>query len=215
MLKAILFDFDGTIVDSLRVHLSAWRKTFNHFGKNLTDEEIVRDAFYTTKEEFIEKFNLDPVSFFELYYKNFDEVMTELELHENFDKILDAIKDSGLKLAIISFAEKEYVQKHLTRLNLATYFNIVLGHNDAKQPKPHPEIAQKAMQSLGVSADETLLVGDTALDIQTGKNANIMTAFYNPEINRLYTDMELFRDVKPDFEFHHYDEFLPHIENFL
>lgn len=216
MLKTILFDFDGTIVDSLHFHLASWRKTFNDYGKNLSDEEIVRDAFYTTEQQLRDRFKINDVkSFFELYYKNFDEVITELELHENLEQILVWLKNKNLKLAIISFAEKEYVLSHLSRLKISKYFDTVLGHYDASHPKPNPEIAQKAMKLLGSAADETLLIGDTELDIKTGKNAKTMTGLYLPKMNLQFIDLVSLRDLKADFEFENFSAIPEKISRFL
>ncbi|OGY28010.1 MAG: hypothetical protein A2864_00160 [Candidatus Woykebacteria bacterium RIFCSPHIGHO2_01_FULL_39_12] len=207
MLKAVLFDFDGTIADSLHFHLMAWRKTFNHYGKNLSDEEIIRDAFYVTEEEFTKKFKIDDVkAFFDLYYTHLSEVITELKLHENLEEVLSWLKKKNIKLAIISFADREYLVAQLSRLKIANFFDAVLGHRDASHPKPHSEIAKKAMKILEVNTDETLLIGDTELDIKTGKNALVLTGLYLPKMNLPFVDEESLRALKADFEFGNFSE---------
>ncbi len=214
MLKAILFDFDGTIIDSLKHHLKAWRKAFSQNGIKLSDDEIVKKVFYQFGQEDDLKYKIND-KIHGLYLECIDEAIQEVEVHENIKETLESLKKQGIKMAIVSFVDKEKILPILNKFKMGKYFQQVLGHGDVKNRKPDPEIAQKAMDLLGVKPAETLLIGDTGLDIQTGKNAKTMTAFFNPEANRLYTDMALFRDVKPDIEFEHYQDLLPKLERFI
>lgn len=214
MLKAVLFDFDGTIIDSLKHHLNSWKKAFSENGLELSDEEVVKKVFYQFGEEKNPKYKIND-KILKLYLESIDEAIQEVEIHENIKETLESLKNKGLKMAIVSFVEKERIVPILKKFEIDSYFQLVLGYGDVEKVKPDPEVADKAMSVLGVKPEETLLVGDTGIDIQTGKNALTLTAFYNPEINRLYTDMELFRDSKPDIEFHHFDELLPKIQRFL
>lgn len=214
MLKAVLFDFDGTIIDSLKHHLIAWRKAFSGNGIELSDDEVIKKVFYQFGGENNPKYIITD-KILDLYLDSIDEAIQEVEIHENIEENLKFLKGKGIKMAIVSFVEKERSIPILKKFNFDSYFQEVLGFGDVEKKKPDPEIALKAMKLLDVKPEETLLVGDTGIDIQTGKNAGTMTAFYYPEVNRLYTDMELFRDLKPDIEFHHYDEFLEKISRFL
>jgi HAD superfamily hydrolase (TIGR01549 family) len=216
MLKAILFDFDGTIVDSLKHHLYAYRQAYNHFGKNLTDEQIIRDAFYTSVDEKTARYQIeDKEKFSQAYFKHLDDAFERLEVQENLIEGLDFLKNKNLKLAIITFAPGERTKMHLKRIGLDKYFDVVLGGDDVKSRKPDPEIAEKAMQLLGVRPAETLLIGDIDLDILTGKNAKTMTALFVPETNLPFADFDLFRKSDPDFEFKNFSELPEKISRFL
>lgn len=206
MLKAVLFDFDGTIVDSLHLHLKAWRKTLAHYGKNPTDKEIIRDVFYNTYEEIVNKFDISDVDkFTNLYWSNIDAAFEKVKLHKNIVEILEWLKERDIKMVIVSFAESDKVRTHLDRLKLTKYFGFILGPNDVTHPKPHPEIVKKAMKRLGTKQDETLLIGDTEMDTKTGKNAGVLTALYIPETNKKYIDIEAYKKLDADFRF---DNFL-------
>lgn len=216
MLKAVLFDFDGTIVDSLKHHLHAYHQAYNHFDKRLTDEEVVRDAFYTSVGVKTSLYGIkDKEKFSELYYHNLDQAYKNLEVQENLIEVLDFLKKKKLELAIITLAPGKRTMDHLKGVNLDKYFDLVLGGEDVKHRKPHPEIAEKAMEKLGVNLDETLLIGDTDLDVKTGKNAGTMTALYIPETNLMYADLDIYRKINPDFEFKNFSELPSKITRFL
>lgn len=214
MLKAVLFDFDGTIADSLKHHLTSWKKAFSDNGRELSDDEVIKKVFYQFHEEENPKYKLNE-QILKHYLENIEAAFLNLELHENIEETLKFLHEKGIKMAIVSFVEKERIKPVLEKFKIDKYFQHVIGFGETEKVKPDPEIAFKAMQLLDVSPQETLLVGDTGLDMQTGKNAGTLTAFFYPEINRLYTDMELFRGIKPNIEFHHFNDFLQKIERFL
>lgn len=216
MLKAILFDFDGTIVDSLKHHLPAYRKAYNHFGKNLTDEEIIKDAFYTSVDVKTSLHQIpDKEKFIHLYCKHLDEAYKKLEIQEKLLEVLDFLKERKIKLAIITLAPTERTQNHLRSIKLDHYFDLVLGGDSVNAGKPHPEIAEKAMAVLSVKPNETLLIGDTDYDVMTGKNAGTKTGLYLPETNLPFIDIDLYRKTNPDFEFSHFSELSGKISKFL
>ena len=216
MIKAILFDFDGTIVDSLKHHIYAYRKVYNHFGKNLTDDQIIRDALYTPVEEKTARYQIeDKEKFSQAYHKHLDDAFERLEIQENLIEGLDFLKHKNLKLAIVTFAPGQWTKNTLRKIGLDKYFDLVLGGDNVSHRKPHPEIAEKAMQLLAVKPTETLLIGDIDLDILTGKNAGTMTALFVPETNRPFADFDLFRKSQPDFEFKNFAELPEKISRFL
>jgi HAD superfamily hydrolase (TIGR01549 family) len=213
MIKAILFDFDGTIVDSLRHHLSAWKQSFFDTGSDLSDEEIVEKIFYQVSED-NPKYKIDNLRI-ELYEKYLLEAYERLEKHQNIDRVLSKLNSLSIKMAIISLSESYIIHKHLKKLNIDKYFQFVLGWSDVEKPKPDPEIATKAISRLKVKPEETLLVGDTNLDIITGKNAGTMTALFLPHTNMSYIDLDVYRRTNPDFEFNDFSDFLERIERFF
>jgi len=216
MLKAVLFDFDGTIVDSLKHHLYAYHQAYNHFNKKLTDEEIVRDAFYTSVEVKTSLHGVeDKEKFSELYFTHLDEAYKSLETQENLVEVLDFLKKKDLKLAIITLAPRKRTAGHLKGVDLDKYFDLVLGGEDVEHRKPHPEIAEKAMKICKARPEETLLVGDTDFDIETGKKAKVMTALFTSEANLAYIHPDFYGKVRADFEFKDFSELPEKISRLL
>ena len=216
MLKAVLFDFDGTIVDSLHLHLKVWRKTFAKYGKNLTDEEIIQNAFYATDKEISTAFDISDIEkLIELYWFYLDEVFEDLKLHENILDVFEWLRREKIKMAIVSFADSDYLKAHLKRLKISEYFEFAFGPDNVNHPKPHPEIIEKALKGLYAKANETLLIGDSEMDIMTGKNAKVLTALYLPKTNLAYVEVNKLRALKPDFEFRNFSQLPRKLKRFL
>jgi pyrophosphatase PpaX len=143
-----------------------------------------------------------------------DEVFEEFKLHENLIDALIWLRKKGVRMAIVSFALSGKIKSHLKRLKIDRYFDFVLGPNDVTHPKPHPEIIEKTMKKLGAKPDETLLIGDAEMDIETGKNAGVLTALYTPQTNKKYIDTEAYQKLDADFRFEHFSQ-LPSKVSFL
>ncbi len=211
MFKAILFDFDGTIVDSLKhIHVS-WKKALE---KNIpiSDEEIVRDVFYASRDERSKKYNVDIDTLHGAYYESQRNVYANLELQEHIDTVLSELRNRGVKLAIVTSGKSELSRRAIASLGLEKYFDVILCGDDVSKGKPDPEIVYTALNLMGVHPEDALIVGDSAADIETGKNAGIHTALYLPDANALYSNDEILRQLKPDFKFKHFSDFLRIIE---
>ena len=212
MPKAILFDFDGTIVDSLKHIHASWKDAYAKNDIDIDDKEIVDNVFYATREERGKKYAIDTDKLHADYYALLLNVYDKLELQEHIDVLLRELKMRGILAAIITSGKSAMVRKVLTKLNAIQLFDIILGSEDVERPKPYPDIAIKAMDLLKVQSEETLMIGDSMTDIETGKNAHIRTALYIPETNSAYANKELLSKSKPDYEFTHFSEFLKLIE---
>jgi len=212
MIKAILFDFDGTMVDSLKHHLYAWKKAFLKTGVELLDDEIIKNVFYRHDDDSKDSKYTISDERLEIYYEHLEEAFQDLEKHEHLDEFLDYLAENKIKMAIISFADGKRIRIHLKRLGLDKYFQFVLGAEDVKKLKPDPEIANVSMERLNVIPKETLLIGDTNWDILTGKNAGTKTALFVPESNLKFIDLDAYRQTNPDIEFADFSELKKQVE---
>jgi pyrophosphatase PpaX len=216
MLKAILFDFDGTIVDSLKHHLKAYRKTYQEYGKKLTDEDIMRDVFYTSIKEKTSRYGISDIEKFrETHWKYLWKDVEKIKVQQHLTSVFDFLREKKIKLAVTSGADSTKISMILERIGIRDYFDVVLGRNDVDHQKPHPEIAKKAMAALGVKPEETLFIGDMDFDVLAGKNAKTKTALFLPETNLCFADFDALRKAKPDFEFSNYKELPEKIKHLL
>jgi HAD superfamily hydrolase (TIGR01549 family) len=208
MFKAILFDFDGTIVDSLKqIHFS-WKKAFEKNNITISDEEIVRDVFYASKDERSKRYNVDIDKLHGAYLESQRNVYANLELQEHIDTVLKELKNRGVKLSIVTSGKSELSRRVIASLDLEKYFDVILCGDEVSKGKPDPEIVYTALNLMGVGPEDALIVGDSAVDIETGKNAGIHTALYLPDANAPYVNDEILRQLKPDFKFEHFSDFL-------
>jgi len=194
MLDAILFDLDGTILDTLEDLRDACNYAITKYGFNEVTKEDVRKNIGNGILMLIKRcvnFNLDNIDlmhqrFKEYYSKNCN---VHTKPYNDIYILLDYIKSKRIKMGVVTnkayYAAKELIDSHFDG-----YFDLVLGDqmNIGLERKPNPNIIYYAMDKLNVSdKNKVLYIGDSDVDIETVCNANILGAF----VSYGYRDKEL------------------------
>ncbi|MFH1054777.1 MAG: HAD family hydrolase [Candidatus Altiarchaeota archaeon] len=177
-LKAILFDMDGTIVDSI----PAWHRTFNqvrgHTGQpGITYDEFCNGVLGESTSEDVRRFfpMLSEDELVRLYDRFFPQNMEGVRLFPDSLRILDYLESKGILKGIVTNTPRNLMDLTLKTVGLEDRFDVALGGDDVSVGKPDPEIVRKACQMLGLGTDETLMVGDTEADMGAGRNAGCKT----------------------------------------
>ncbi|WP_127585782.1 HAD family hydrolase [Paenibacillus koleovorans] len=176
----ILFDFDGTVADTLPVCFHALREVFREFdGLNLSNEEIVA-RFGPTEPDIIrlhltdkERAEQGVERFLRLYDEHHPALVPPSQ------PVLDmvhALKRQSLRLGIVTGKGAESLRISLRHLQLDGLFDVEISGDDVRQPKPHPEGVLLAMERLGSTPEETMFLGDSIADVCAGKAAGVLTA---------------------------------------
>lgn len=187
MLKAVIFDMDGVIIDSEPMHNKAYHDMFNEVGIHVSTEfyeSFTGQSTINICKRLCDHFNLDQspealVALKRKHYKHFFESNSELAL---IDGVLDLIKDyhsNGLKLVLGSSAAMTSINQIFERFDLNQYFIAKLSGGDLKQSKPHPEIFIKASEATGFSKNECFVIEDSTNGIEAAKAANIFCVGYD------------------------------------
>lgn len=175
--KNILFDLDGTLIDTNElIHLS-YDFTMKQYGYNFTREELLKfngpplqDVFSGVNpamaDEMVETYIKHNHAHHDAYVKAFPYVM----------ETLDQLKNKGIKMAIVSSKRRTGVEMGLKVTNLRQYFEEIVAVDDVVKPKPDAESVLKAMQLLKGTPADTLMVGDNFQDILSGQHAGVDTA---------------------------------------
>ena len=179
--KTILFDFDGTIADTLPICFTAFRSTFSAFlHRDYTDEQIV-SLFGPTEIAMIQK--EIPAAFHKEAIEHFYRVYTDQQRREkNPPKILQMINTlhhAGIKLGIVTGKGRRSAEISIQLLELQPFFSVVITGDDVERPKPDPEGIRKAMSALGASAGQTWFVGDSDADIKAARTAGVTAVGVN------------------------------------
>lgn len=202
MIKAILFDFDGTLVNSLGFYVKAYDVALKKFGLVFSDREIVNSCFAKTEEEICQNLKIEDVDGFrKAYFDAIDRLFQGVKLFPGVLEILNLAQKKKIKLGVITFAYKWYIDKMINRLNLRSSFGIISSSDDVKNLKPHPEMVLKACKNLGIPRNLTLVVGDSGGDMVMGKAAGCQTALFIPETHRIFYDFNALRKTQPDLVF--------------
>lgn len=191
-IKAILFDCDGTLVDSEQTHVIAWELAFLDLGLTLTKENAAKHAglpdnviaqFFTEdygNEIALELLEIKRRKFVELSKKGLPPIIHTV----NFLKALGAKKEElGIKIGLCSGATKEEILVHIASLKIEHLFDIVLsGQDDLPEyqdpdgvNKPKPYVYLKAMEELSVFPHETIAIEDSLTGVKSGVAAGCYT----------------------------------------
>ncbi|SDM89014.1 phosphoglycolate phosphatase/pyrophosphatase PpaX [Psychrobacillus sp. OK028] len=212
MMKAVIFDFDGTIADTLPVCFYAFQAVFKEFdNKEVNSDEI--KAMFGPSETGIIRENLVDSNHdkaIELYYEKYLEKHHDLVIdNEEINNLLQHLKREGYKLGIVTGKAERSLLISLECLNMKDLFDVIITGDDVDIPKPHPEGVNKALELLNVKNTEAVFLGDSDADILAGKQANVHTIGVHWLPN--YQTLEF--SVQPDQMFVSVNEFIESLTN--
>ena len=193
-LRAVLFDMDGTLVDSEPLHAQCLFETIHQVGKgqalNLSWHEI--EAAYTGQSDpcvyqdlvekdqigsnwSLEKFLAKKNNFFEKKIQTTDK---QALFWPHMASLFNAIKQQGLKIAVVSASERYTVELVLKHINLYEELDMIVAREDCQYIKPHPGPYLMAMKNLKIETTETLIIEDSKTGVQAARasGANLMIA---------------------------------------
>jgi HAD superfamily hydrolase (TIGR01509 family) len=187
MLKAVIFDMDGVIIDSEPMHIRAYNNMFNEIGIEVSTElyeSFTGQSTINICKRLCDHFKLDYnpetlVAIKRKHYKQFFESNSELAL---IDGVFDLIKDyhsNGLKLVLGSSAAMTSINQIFDRFDLNKYFSAKFSGGDLKQSKPHPEIFIKAAEATGFKREECMVIEDSTNGVEAAKAAGIYCVGYD------------------------------------
>ncbi len=174
----ILFDLDGTLIDSTEAILESFYYAFNKQGYNFSgdDEEIKSHIGYPLDIMFanlgIEKEKV--VDFVNSYKENYQKISEEKTILLEFAK--EAVEEASkfAKLAVVTTKTTKYSIPLLKNLGIFEYFEVIIGRQEVQNPKPDPEPIEVALKKMKiVPSRDVFMIGDTKLDLIAANRANV------------------------------------------
>ncbi len=182
MIRAAIFDIDGTLVDSVDLHAQAWHETFTHFGHDVATAAIRRQIgkggdkllpTFLSQEEVneqgksIEEFRAD------LFMR---EYMPRVKPFPKVRDLFEKIKSSGKKVALASSSNKDQLTQLKKIANISDLVDCETSADDADSSKPDPDIFHAAIKCLSpIKPEEMIVIGDTPYDAEGASKANLKT----------------------------------------
>lgn len=194
MIEAVLFDFDGVIVDSHRATIEYFQETLQHFGYpvpravdfepllGLKTIDITRSLLPGESEEQI-------ATVFEFSKQKSLEAVPKITLFPSAKETLEILK-AKYQLGLVTSRAKRTVEILFEKYKLTQYFGVVIDREDITKHKPDPEGVNIALKKLSVSSDKAVYIGDSKEDVETAHNAN-MRCILIPRSDE---------DFKPDYQ---------------
>jgi phosphoglycolate phosphatase len=177
--SAFIFDFDYTLGDSTEGIVDSINYAFRKMRlPEHTEDEIRKTVGMTMQSAFIcltgNKDDKLGDLFFKLFMERANEVMTwGTSLFPDTIEVLSSIKSKGFKTGIVTTKHHRRIDAILEKYNINDLIDIIIGSDDVKHPKPHPEALLAAAEMLEVDAGEILYTGDSVIDAEAAREANI------------------------------------------
>ena len=216
MLKAVIFDVDGTLVDSNLAHVEAWREAFAHYGKELSADEVhaqigkggdqLMPVFLSRHE--LERFG-DELERLrgELFTRDY---LPGVEPFPKVRELFERLKGDGVQIALASSAKEAEIEHHQKTLHVEDLVDVATSKDDAEHSKPCPDIFETALARLdGVANNEAIVVGDTPYDVIAAKRCGLTTIAvlsggFAEEVLREAGAIAIYADIADLLE--HYEE---------
>lgn len=177
MLLAVIFDLDGTLIDSTDAIVRSFNHMFDTLGEpRASREAIVGSIGHPLEEQLTFLTSLDVRTCVEVYREHYEQTAQEnTTLLPGTREILEALDERGVRVGFATSKKREAAEMLLAHLGVLEYFAARVGPYEVTHTKPHPEPIQKAMALLGSEPHATAYVGDMHFDILASRAAGVYT----------------------------------------
>jgi len=177
-ITTLLFDLDGTLIDTNELIIASFLHTLNHYYPNQYTREDVYEFIGPSLLETFSGLDLERAEEMIEHYREHNHLHHDLlvQEYEGVYETIQELKERNYKVGIVTTKMRKAVQRGLLKGRLDSFFDVVVTLDDVKNPKPDPEPIELALKLIGSSAEETIMVGDNSHDILAGKNAGTKTA---------------------------------------
>lgn len=192
--RAVIFDFDGVVIDSREVQREAFFKSYELVNGNGVPnfEEFLSHAGDSLSNIF-QKMNL-PQEMIRPYQEISAKNINKIKVFPGIRNLLHELRSKGIKIGLCTGKDRVRTLEILEYHKLKSLFDIVICSDDVIRPKPHPDSLLTCMHALRVSADKTVMVGDAVYDILCAKNCQVFTIAVSWGVNK----REVLEQYKPD-----------------
>lgn len=178
MLKGVVFDFDGVIVDSHAVHLRAWRKFLESVGTSVSEEQLQFVLDGRKRDEILCHFlgNLDSEKMLEYGHQKeqiFRSEAADVQVIKGLLTFLEDLEDAQVLLSIASSGSRSRVEFLLGRLALRQRFQVIVTGDEVDSGKPNPALFLKAAQDLHIDPSELIALEDASSGVRAAKAAGM------------------------------------------
>ncbi len=182
MIKAVIFDIDGTLVDSVDLHAQAWKETFKQYGKDIPYQQVrhqigkggdqLMPVFFSQEE--LDEFGEEMEEYRGKIFKR--DYLPRVRPFPGVRELFLKIQRDGKRIALASSAKEDELKTYKKIAQIEDLLEAETSADDADKSKPHPDIFEAALKQLGdISNAEAVVVGDTPYDAEAAGKIRLRT----------------------------------------
>jgi HAD superfamily hydrolase (TIGR01509 family) len=189
MVKLVIFDLDGVLVEAKSIHYEALNKALANYSITWEEHLSIYDGLKTSQKlEMLHQAKGLPKQYFNKIWEDKQkytlQALRQLTPSPQLQVCMDSLINNGYKLAVCSNSIRKTILTVLSKLDIVDKFDLILSNEDVVNSKPHPEMYWKAMLKLSILPEETLIVEDSPYGLLAAyrSNANVMRVSNPTEI---------------------------------
>lgn len=200
-IKAVLFDFDGTIFNTNNLIIESWQEVFRLKKGAPADESMLKATFGEplgiTMERFFPGQAEECIKIYRDHQK--DIYFDMIEIYPEMEDAIKKLKLLGYMNAVVTSRLTSSTMSTLEKFDIKKYFDVIITCDDTDKHKPDPAPALLALERLGISADEAVMVGDSHFDVLCAQNAGVKAVLVDwSEAAKVTSGLSDF-DYTPDY----------------
>jgi 2,3-diketo-5-methylthio-1-phosphopentane phosphatase/HAD superfamily hydrolase (TIGR01509 family) len=174
--KGIIFDLDGTLIDSYDAIYLGLQEVFNHFRTPPIPYNqlghYLGGSLHDILKSFLPPHQVEPAQ--HIFRNTYRAIyLDKTSLLEGAKEVVEELARRRVQLAVVSNKSRQFCRKLLSHLGIDGFFTIIMGVGDDLRPKPFPDMVHATIPDLGLGYDDVIMVGDTVEDIKAGKTAGV------------------------------------------
>lgn len=191
MLKAVIFDMDGVIIDSEPTHIKLEKETFKKLGIEVKGDEhqaFVGTTSYYMWEDLKNKYTLNQTleelveNDRSIYFKYLNSDECEITLIDGVKELIEDLHENGVNLAIASSSPLNVIKAIAKKFQIEEYFKVFVTGDYVKKSKPEPDIFIFASEKLGVSPENCVVIEDSHNGVRAAKKAGMKCVGINSDV---------------------------------
>lgn len=202
MINTVLFDLDGTIIDTNELIINSFLHVMGGWDHAApwTREQIIPHMGGTLEQQMRTFSGQEEVSEYVKGYRAYNDIHHEAMVRPfpHVIEVVEALDQAGITMGVVTTKIRPSTLKVLERFDLLKYMKSIVTVQDVTHPKPHAEPVQKAMAELGSNPAHTLMIGDSPVDIQSAQNAGALSAGVAWSLK----GEQVLSEYKPDYILH-------------
>lgn len=215
-ITTILFDFDGTLINTDPVIIESFKHAFRTYGVELPESRIIAsmggvlegDVALMCSEYGLD---IDPAVVVKEYRKHHDEIFFDyIAMFDGMPEALEELKSHGYTLAIVTARRRESTLLGLEKFGVTGLFDRVFANGESDYVKPDPRLADQILSQLDRKKEETVIVGDSRYDVSFARNSSVISILAGWSRADVLNNLG---GVRPDFVLASPSDILPTLES--